>query len=503
MRMPIIASLTSLCLAASVMSCEKDKETVYKDKIVTVNDTLVVNIAGFSKISNTDLSSGAEISAFDPTTKKLFITGGNDQVGIVDLTDPTNPLVKTSLSFTNDVQSVAIHGNLLAIAEAGSTKQVNGKIHVYKVDTEEKVTSIDAGALPDNVSFSKDGKWILSANEGEPNDDYTNDPKGSVTIVDVANNYAATTADFSSFSASSFSDKSFRIYGPGASLAQDVEPEYIAISDDNSTAWVSLQENNAIAKIDIASKSISSIHPLGFKDYSKGENAIDVSDKDDEVNFKSRPNIVGIYQPDAISYVKINGTEYILTANEGDARDYDGYSEEERIDDATLNAAIFTDANIQDEDQLGRLKYSTVHTADNDNGAGLEEIVSYGARSFSIWNAATMAQVYDSGNELEAIVNSTTGLYPDGRSDDKGVEPEAITVGKIGDRYIAFVGLERANCVVSYDITDPNNPSFLQVLETGVGPEGIVFVSFEDSPNGRPLLIVSSEKSEDIQIFQL
>jgi DNA-binding beta-propeller fold protein YncE len=106
------------------------------------------------------------------------------------------------------------------------------------------------------VTFSPDGKYIMSANEGEPSDDYSNDPNGSISIIEVNNNYSVTTLDFSRFSSQlgSLTNAGFRIGKAGASFAADIEPEYITISSDSKSAWVTLQENNGVAKVDLASK---------------------------------------------------------------------------------------------------------------------------------------------------------------------------------------------------------------------------------------------------------
>ncbi|TEB40924.1 alkaline phosphatase, partial [Flavobacterium circumlabens] len=118
---------------------------------------------------------------------------------------------------------------------------------------------------------------IMTANEGEPNTDYSQDPNGTISIIEVANNYAVTTLDFSSFStqAAALRKDGFRISTFAKSFAQDIEPEYVTISDDSKTAWVTLQENNGVAKVDLTSKTITAVYPLGLKDFNTAANAID------------------------------------------------------------------------------------------------------------------------------------------------------------------------------------------------------------------------------------
>ena len=308
---------------------------------------------------------------------------------------------------------------------------------------------------------------MLSANEGEPSDDYEVDPLGTVSIIKVNNDYAVTTLDFRAFNGQQahLAKEGFRVFGPDASLAEDVEPEFITISEDSRYAWVSLQENNGLARIDLTSKTVDDILPLGFKEYSRPENAIDVSDRDDRIQLNTWPAF-GMYQPDAIAAYSVNGLSYIVTANEGDARDYDGFSEEARVEDLELDARSFPNAEkLQREDQLGRLEITTTLGDNNDDG-DYEALYSYGARSFSIWDGLTGERVYDSGNELEKVVIAA-GRYDDGRSDAKGVEPEGVVLGTIGHRTIAFIGLERVDAVAVYDVTNPYSPNSCSCSKAG------------------------------------
>ena len=220
---------------------------------------------------------------------------------------------------------------------------------------------IEAGYLPDMVKFSPNGKYVLSANEGEPNDAYTVDPEGSITIVEVATKEAKTIG-FEALSSQqeTLEANGFRIFGKDASFTQDIEPEYITISD-SKYAYVSLQENNGIAKVNIVNQTIEDIFPLGTKDFSLEGNEFDVSDKDEINSIKNWP-VKSFYMPDAIDYFEVNGLGYIISANEGDARDYEGFSEEERVDDLELDPTVFENATeLQDKKILGCLKVTTVH----------------------------------------------------------------------------------------------------------------------------------------------
>ncbi|MEO6637648.1 MAG: choice-of-anchor I family protein, partial [Ginsengibacter sp.] len=265
------------------------------------------------------------------------------------------------------------------------------------------------------------------------------------------------------------------------------------------TAWVTLQENNAIAKINIQAKKVTHIFPLGFKSYNKNDNAIDPSDKDGGI-FLNKWNVKGMYQPDAIGIYERGGIPYLFTANEGDARDYSGFSEVERVKDIVLDPAAFPDASISDDDKLGRLNITTTLGDDGRDG-DYENLFSFGARSFSVWQGNTGEILYDSKNELEKLCIDA-GLYDDGRSDDKGVEPEGIAIGKVGARHIAFVGMERADALAIYDISDPLHPRFLKVLATGDAPEGITFIPAIESPVHKSLVVVSSENDGVIKIYR-
>ena len=453
----------------------------------------------------------AEISAFDPLTKKLFVvnnTAGNNRIDVVNLSNPSNPVLVTTIPISiygGLVNSVYVKYGKLAAAIEGTVKTNNGKVVVFNTTTYAEIAVRTVGALPDMVTFSPDGKYILSANEGEPNDAYTIDPPGTVSIIDVEDNYSVTTLDFSGFASQVVQLKAqgLRVFGPNASFAQDMEPEYVAVSANSNTAWVSLQENNGVARIDLRTKSIRSIFPLGFKDFNLEMNAIDPSDQDGVVGSFNPWPVKGIYCPDGIAVHPNNGIPYVYSANEGDAREWAGFVENVRLGNAAypLDPTVFPNAavNWKPNAKLGRLNV-TKTLGDIDGDGDYDEIYAQGARSFSIWNGNTGELIFDSKNDLDkkALANNK---YPDSRSDDKSIEPEGITIGRVGNKTLLFVGMERADAVAVYDITDPDSPVYLQWLNCGVGPEGVAFVSSSDSPNGKSLLIVSSEVDGIVKIF--
>ena len=896
---------------------------------------------------------GAEITAYDPSTQRLFVVNaGPDTVDVLDVADPTNPTLITAIdvSAIGSPNSVAVDNGIVAIALENPDPVLNGFVAFYDSDSEDfaaPTRTVEVGVLPDMLTFTPDGTKVLTANEGQPNEEYTVDPEGSVSIIDVATG-DVTTAGFTQYNdqIETLRQRGVRIFGPNATVAQDLEPEYIAISEDSSTAWVSLQENNAFAVLDIVAEEITNILPLGYKDWSQGlprltqyewdlsdevlgttpagqeillggmsglffesigndgqlnfiatpdrgpngeptdlsgdgvnerpfplpdyqprlvrfsldqasgeiaiteqifltrevageevpltglpnlqageqgtantdeipidlfgnvlendpfgadmesivvapdgtfwmsdeyrpaiyhfatdgslidrfipqgtaaaggvaegtfgtevlpevyaqrranrgfegmalntdngrlyawiqspidnpdvpnnansrnsqilrilefdpatqtttgeyihilegvdssvdkigdavyqgdnkfliierdsgtdadskklifevdlsnatnivgtelstatgedtalegmtaddlaamgvnpvqkrrvlnlpsigyvagdkaeglallpngslavlndndfgildeeipgdgsvplnpnpiptvlgiidfdiSNAFDASDRDDRINLQNHP-VLGMFQPDAIASYTVDGSTFIISANEGDSRDYDGFSEEARVEDLTLDSTAFPDAAaLQQQENLGRLEITTANGDSNGDGS-FEQIYSYGARSFSIWDE-TGNLVFDSGDNFERIIaeelpdyfNSTNDDNDsfDSRSDAKGPEPEGVVTGVVDGKTYAFIGLERVGGIMVYDVSDPTNPEYTTYInnrdfmaeadtpEAGdLGPEGLTFISAEDSPNGNPLLAVANEVSGTTTLFEI
>lgn len=504
MKLKHIPAIAIMAIAFASCTNDDDSATTEVPEAVNVN---------FQHISTLNPGGATEISAFDPVTKKLFtINPDANQVMVFDLSDPSAPIQNTAIdvSANGTPNSVSVNNKLLAVAVEASNKQQNGHVLVYNTENETLVNNFTVGALPDMVLFSPDGKYLVTADEGEPSSDYLTDPKGSVSIIELTSGNVMTLT-FDDFSAqeSTLKDGGFRVFGPGATLAQDIEPEYVAISEDSKTAWITLQENNGIAKVNLETKKIEAIHPLGFKDHMLTQNMLDASNKDDETVLKNWP-VYGVFMPDAIKYAKVDGVDYIITANEGDSRDYDGFSEEERVKDLELDPIAFPDAaSLQEDENLGRLKITTT-LGDTDNDGDYDELYSYGARSFSIWSGDGVL-VYDSGSDIsEKVLAYTPGSFNadegevDGRSDDKGAEPEAVETVLIGERTILFVGLERNSQIMVYDISNPSAPEFIQFLEQSgdMAPEGVLAISAEDSPSEKELLVVTNEGSGTISIYE-
>lgn len=492
-----------VCSLAILFGCKKNEE------VLPLEFTVSEDLSSYTEIASLGLGGlgAAEISTYDDKSKRLFAVNNSavNKIDVIDLSNPAAPKVIASIlmqPYGGFVNSVDVYDGKLAAAIESVNKQAPGKVVVFDAATLVPVKTISVGALPDMVTYSKDGNFILTANEGEPNDSYTDDPIGSVSIINVKNGYTVTNVDFSGFVGKlpELAAKGFRVFGPGLNFSKDVEPEYITTSEDGKTAWVTLQENNAIAELDIRSATVRIIYPLGFKNYAVAGNNVDVSDRDGRISFGTA-NVFGMYQPDAISSLRYEGKTYLFTANEGDSREYSGFTEMQRVSAAILDPVAFPNAAALKADAvLGRLNM-TKTLGDKDKDGDYDEIYSLGARSFSVWDASNGNLVWDSKDFLDRE-SFTLGLYDDLRSDDKGAEPEAITLGRVGTKTIAIVGMERSDAFAIYDVTNPTSPVFVKMYKTGDAPEGILFIPASKSPIQQSLIVVSSENDGFVKIYK-
>ena len=510
------------------------------DEDLTPNTLTMEKIGSY----NGGKAGAAEITAFDAASKRLFVVNGaNGTVDVLDLSTPSAPKLLGTINVAGlgtGVNSVAIHDGLVALAIESSPKTNPGTVAFYNAADLKLINSVRVGALPDMLTFTPDGRTVLVANEGEPNS-YGQadsvDPEGSVSVITVNRGGTPTvaTADFRAFNGqeAALRSQGIRIYGPGASAAQDFEPEYIATSEDGRTAYVTLQENNAVAIVDVATAKVTSVKPLGTKNHNLAGMGMDASDEDGGTNTNSgSPSVKiapqpvkGMYLPDAIARFTVDGTSYLITANEGDARaDWPGFNEETRVRahcTAGLDPAVFGNAaNLLLDSNLGRLRITTTPNGGSTgkNAAGqCTELVSFGARSFSIWDS-NLNRVYDSGDEFEqktvslpnARFNASNDNNDlDGRSASKGPEPEGVVIGRFGNKTYAFIGLERIGGVMVYDVSKPAAASFVTYLNTrtndtgDLGPEGLALIPADKSPNNKPLLVVGNEVSGTTAILQI
>jgi len=485
---------------------------------------------------------GAQILDYHAASKRLFITNGGDEtIDVVSIQDVDNPELLFNIALDEAPLSVSVHPyrEMIAVAVEGEETTDRGTVKFYTLDG-ELLGSIVVGPLPDMLTWTRDGRKVLVANEGEPtNTDYEQedgvfiDPNGSVSIITLGpgmplkrkvENATVVEVGFEGYNdkKQELLDKGVRIYGPGATVAQDLEPEYITLSNGNRFAYVTMQENNAIVKIDVVKAEVVDIFSVGYKDHNLEGNGLDASNKDNGINIQNWP-VFGMYQPDAIDSFTVDDQLYLIIANEGDARDF----EEKRVGKLDLSEVFGTPEEIeelQENENLGRLNVTEAFPATKDSEGNYTSLYSYGGRSFSILDADGNL-VYDSGDEFEQI---TAELLPDyfnstddetdfdNRSDDKGPEPEHVVVGKIYGHTIAFVGIERISGIMAYDVSDPANPVFLDYVnnrdfeadpespEAGdLGTEGMIFIPANRSPNKCPLVVASHEISGTTTVFKV
>ncbi|CCI12589.1 Genome sequencing data, contig C309 (modular protein) [Microcystis aeruginosa PCC 9806] len=489
---------------------------------IVTESASALNITRLSSLGNSTTAAnnfGAEIPAYDPASRRLFVTGPNNRLDIADISNPASPIRLPSIDLSPygaGVNSVAIKNGIVAVAMEASTITNNGSVVFFNTNGVFQ-NQVTVGALPDMLTFTPDGNRVLVANEGEAANGVN--PDGSISIIDLSAgvlNPTVNTATFTSFNGqeNALRNQGVRIF-PGQTVSQDVEPEYITVSDDGTTAWVALQENNAVAVVNIVNAQVTSILPLGAKNFNAPGNGLDPSDQDGGVNINNWP-VFGLYQPDTIATVTIAGQTYLISANEGDTR-----NEARRVSTLTLDPTVFPNAaTLKLTENLGRLDVSTIDGR-NDQGQ-YSQLFAYGGRSFSIWNVTNgLSQVFDSGDDFEQILAafSATPLTPsifnsdgtpssfDSRSDNRGPEPEGLAVGTVGNRLYTFVGIERAGGFMVYDITNPSHPFFVDYINDwqlgDISPEGLLFIPAADSPNGTPLLIVANEVSRNLAIYSI
>lgn len=459
------------------------------------------------------------------------------RIDVVDASDPTDlgpakKLFSIDISSYGMPTSIASKGNLLAVAVPSNTVSSPGKVLLFEADMAgptRPLKVVPVGANPDMLTFTPDGTKIVVANEGQPRSPGKNasgveiDPEGSVSIIDVSKGARRATETRVTFSHLNGHEAELNAAGirvlSDRPAAQSIEPEYVAVHPDSSKAWVTLQENNAIAQVDLDTGAVDWLKSLGTKDHSVDGNGLDPSDRDGGIHIDTWP-VHGMYQPDGITAFATDDGLYLATANEGD--NFNG--EDGRVAGLVLDETEFPNAaELQDAAALGRLNVSAMF-GDTDGDGDVDKLYSFGARSFTIWS--TDGEItWDSGDDFEQI---TATAYPDNfnasntnnsldnRSDDKGPEPTTVAVAKIDGRSYAVITIERTGGLMVYDVTTPSSPSFVQYVNTrdfsiepdeagettDLHPENLIVVSADDSPTGKTLVIVSYPVSGSIGVFE-
>lgn len=490
---------------------------------------------------------GTEIVVYNPSQETIYSINGHEKA--IDIIDASQSgvmplkrrLLLKDLGLTaSDLTSIALHpsGQIFAVSAPALDKTDPGNVVFFTADG-DYISHVQVGALPDNLQFTHKGDLVLVANEGEPNDDYTVNPAGSISVIEIPADFSPISQDQVTTIELTEADmpEDLRQLGPDAShFARNMEPEYLVIDQEDQYAYVSLQEVNAIAKFNIPERRFDLVKSLGYKDHSLENDYMDPSDRDDKHESRKVP-VLALHQPDAIALFEVDGETYLVLPNEGDAQDYSGYSEEVRVKDLAKAGLIDLDAKyyqgysqeeldqavaqgLFDDDQLGRLRVTTAHpfkTGDNHNA-----LVAFGGRSFSILRASDLEMIYDSGNDFERLIQSINpDLFnseieleqgqrlanPDSRSDNKGAEPETAVVGYLNGKPYAFIALERSGGMMVYDVSDPYQPNFVDYIYDpsfqDVSPEGLYFVPADQSQDGQAHLLAAYEVSGTIADYRL
>mmetsp|Transcript_39744 Transcript_39744/g.65073 ORF Transcript_39744/g.65073 Transcript_39744/m.65073 type:complete len:604 (-) Transcript_39744:133-1944(-) len=536
--------------------------------------TILTQVARIS-IPNSGLA-GAENIAMATELNRMFTADGA-KLGVnvlsfnVDDDDDVTLAFETEIFFTGDVFIDLLNENITIVDVTSVAYSPYGYIfacivpldyaqfpgYLAVIDAAEldvlDILLLDGCFLPDNVQVASEGDLVIVSCEGEPGDNTAANPlynpAGSVMVIEATpdgdiSSWSITNVGFTAFDAggAKHGELPTDIYLPhaDATVSQNVEPEYAACDTAGAYCYVALQENNAIAVLDVASKELLSILSMGVIDFS--ESGLDASDRDGMINIQTYSNLYGLRAPDAVAYFSLDGVEYIVTANEGDSKDFD----ESRVKDLVLDEDAFHMCNItelQQDEMLGRLKVINQLGIKNESAQVpvYEELYALSSRDFTVFSVfksggipQEISLVYSSLDEFEqntAAILGEPGFnsneYPnpsfDARSDDKGPEPECVTVGKCANgRVYVFIGLERVGGVMVYEATNIgddlveykqyiNSKNFSYVLEDDplfipseagdVSPEHMQFV--DESVYGVPLLVVAYSESASVAVYRV
>ena len=519
------------------------------------NDVETVRLNRIGRYATGEALGGAEIVAFDAADDRLFVVNsGAGQVEVLDLADPTAPTQDAvleaseivasegvAISSVGGTNSVDVNDGLVAAAIEADPATDDGAVAFYDASSLEFIDAVSVGPLPDKVTISDDGSYVVVANEGEPSD--STDPAGSVSVIDVSNgpeNALASTATFDDFDGQEDALREEGVHlvspdGDDAVASAVIEPEFVTVAPDSERAFVSLQENNAIATVNLGSASVERIDGLGFKDFSLPGNELDTSDADG-ISLQNWP-VEGMYQPDAIDAYEVGGETFVVTANEGDAKDFEvavlgDLDLDPRRFDLSENPYVDSVDELTQPEHLGNMEVNEAAMAEFADGEdGYTDIYAIGGRSFSVWKVGDdgLRLAFDSGSRFE---RTFAEQYPEGHLNvvESGPETESVELGAVGDRTFAFVGQEVGSGIATYDVSRPENPAYTQmavnrdysVTEDDIenaaesnpesdepsragdfAPEGVHFVPASESPTRNPLLCVGFEISGTVGVFEV
>lgn len=463
-----------------------------------------------SRISNIE---DAEITAYMPLYHKLFAVGGNSSISVFDLTVVEKPVVIEKKKVLGHASSVAVFDDLVAVSLISDPHTQNGRVDLYRYgDSLSLLKSFSVCPEPDMLTFTPNGAAILVACEGSPSEDGTINPEGAIALIQILEENPVSILKFDHLDSTALIKKGVRKTGPGT-FFQNLEPEYITVDPSSKMAWVSLQENNAIGVIDLKLKKITNVFGLGALDHSILGQGLDFK-KDQQIKIENAP-ILGLRQPDGIAVLSENGRHYILTANEGASRNYSSYSDETDI--LSLFQKGLLNPDIFNSSWLTALQKHTFSIMEPCSNGPCNHVYAFGSRSMSVFDGQTGKILFDSGDQIEKMIAKTTPslfnwnakkgkLKIDARSEDKGAEPEMVTIGEFNGKKLAFLGLERMTGIIVWDLKNPEKPAIIDYYldPKDRGPEGILFISAQKSPFSRvPLLIVGYEYSQSIVIYSI
>jgi DNA-binding beta-propeller fold protein YncE len=341
------------------------------------NANISLKLVGRIKLNPNDPEGAAEIVQFHSASKTIYAINGAAVEPTIEMIDASslttealsNPLSNENLTsialvlpteqggiILGGPTSISISGDWMAVAVPAKDLATNGMVLFYSgldMSSPTFVKAVEVGNLPDMVTFTPDASKVLIANEGQPSGDYNIDPEGSVSVITMVDGTPSDTSiniDFSDYNDKQadleaqgmhFPNPSGRIINGtliSTTVAQDLEPEYITTTND--IAYVTLQENNGLAIIDLANNSAQVIG-LGFKDWSDYQ--FDGME-DGTVSFGKYDNLYGMYMPDTIASFQWKDAYFLLTANEGDAREYffDTLNADGEQDEDLCDAAVKT-----------------------------------------------------------------------------------------------------------------------------------------------------------------
>lgn len=438
------------------------------------------------RISDVPGAGAAENLDVNEATKLAYVA--NDDSGSIDMYDVSKMMPRAVKSYKVNVPykptSVSVcesRGLVAASLTNDADEAAPGRVLVMDRNlTVLRLVMRKECVLPDDVKWTADCKFLVAACEGEGAD-----VPGGVMVADYRGPGGMWYRGVRFASFAPYDGLVNILIQNGVRLVEsmkpsvDLEPEYVATVGHH--AYVTVQENNAIAVVDLAEAAITELKPLGFINRFKPGFSLDTSDKDGRVNLRNYRYLYGMPQPDTIkTYVAADGKTYLIYANEGDAKDSEEYRGKDLTDSEELGRkAIPRLAYLTSvQNLLGRIKFSS-KMGYNMTSNTQEALYHFGARSFSIM-AMDGTIVFDSGNWFARIMRryytkifnannfddddlskSMQNLF-DSRSDDKGMEPESLdvmTTGK-GDTFV-FIGFERGSTIVVFNVTTPTRPTFV------------------------------------------